>query len=92
MPELAVLGAVPATQSHLDVPGPRCSTLSEVAEQLGMSRDRVYELMYKGEFASIQIPSSESDRRATRRVERFEVDACIARYRVSTPENHGGVL
>lgn len=67
-------------------------TITEVADQLGMSKGRVYELMYKGEFASIQIPSSTDGRRATRRIEQSEIDAFLARYRVSTPETHGGVL
>ena len=67
-------------------------TITEVAEQLGMSKGRVYDLMYKGEFASIQIPSLTEGRRATRRIEQSEIDAFIARYRVSAPETHGGVL
>jgi len=66
-------------------------TLTQVADQLGMSKGAVYDLMYRGEFASIQIPS-DSGRRATRRVEQSEIDAFIARYRVSTPTTHGGVL
>jgi excisionase family DNA binding protein len=66
-------------------------TVPEVADQLGLSKGSVYELMYRGEFASIQIPS-ENGLRATRRIEQTEIDAFIARYRVSAPETRGGVL
>jgi hypothetical protein len=56
-----------------------------------MSRTAVYGLLHRGEFASVEIPSG-NRKRATRRIEQAEVDAFIARYRVSTPEMHGGVL
>jgi hypothetical protein len=66
-------------------------TVAEVADQRGMGKTAVYALMYRGEFASVEIPS-DNGKWATRRIEQTEIDAFIARYRVSTPTTPGGVL
>lgn len=58
----------------------RLLTVTEVAEQLHLSRGVVYELTYKGELRSVEIPSA-SEKRATRRFEQAEVDAFVARHR-----------
>lgn len=59
---------------------PQLLTVAEVAGQLGMGKTAVYDLLRRGEFASIEIPSG-SGRRATRRIEQSEIEAFIARYR-----------
>jgi excisionase family DNA binding protein len=93
-PELAamVAGLIGPWLKEIAAQRNKLLTITEAAEQLGMSKGRVYELMYKGEFASVQVPSSTDGRRATRRLEQSEIDAFIARYRVSAPETRGGVL
>jgi excisionase family DNA binding protein len=65
----------------------RLLTVAEVCEQLHLSRSVVYELMYKGELRSVEIPMG-NGKRATRRFEQAEVDAFVARHRtgpVTTP-------
>ena len=56
---------------------PRLLTVTEVGEQLGMGKTAVYELLHRGEFASIEIPSG-NGKRPARRVEQSEIDAFIA--------------
>ena len=52
------------------------------AEQLGMSRNKLYELMYKGELASVEIPGK-SEKTHGRRIEQAEIDAFVERHRVT---------
>jgi excisionase family DNA binding protein len=66
-------------------------TVAQAAKQLGLSRGSIYDLLYRGELASVQIPS-QNGRRSTRRIEQTEIDALVARYRVSAASTPGGVL
>ena len=70
--------------------GPRLLTVAQAAEQLAMSPPKVYELVYKGELPSVEIPSGSASR-STRRVEQSAVDAFIDRHRVTYPTTAGGV-
>ena len=70
--------------------GPRLLTVAQAAEQLAMSPPKVYELVYKGELPSVEIPS-DSGSRSTRRVEQAAVDAFIEGHRVTYPTTPGGV-
>lgn len=67
--------------------GPQLLTVAQAAEQLALSKSAVYQLVYKGELPSIEIPSK--GRQAIRRIEQTEVNAFIARYRVDSATTHG---
>jgi excisionase family DNA binding protein len=69
--------------------GPRLLSVAQAAEQLGMSPPKLYDLVYKGEIASVQIPSS--SRRNTRRIEQAAIDAFIEQHRVDGATTAGGV-
>jgi excisionase family DNA binding protein len=69
----------------------RLLTVTEATEQLGMSRNSFYDLMYRGELTSVQIPGK-GGRQSSRRIEQTEIDALIARHRVSAASTLGGVL
>lgn len=79
----------PLLRQAASQPQNRLLTVAEACEQLGMSRTAVYQLMYRGEFPSVQIPS-ENGGKSTRRIEQAAIDAFIARYRVEHPTTHGG--
>lgn len=66
----------------------RLLTITEVSQQLGLSRHVVYELMYKGELRSVEIPSR-NGKQAMRRFEQAEIDAFVARHRVDYPATPG---
>lgn len=70
--------------------GPRLLTIAQAAEQLGMSRTKLYELMCQGGLASVEIPSAEGGRN-TRRIEQSAIDAFIEQHRVAYPTTGGGV-
>ena len=69
---------------------PRLLTMTQAAEQLGMSRTKFYELVYKGGLPSVELPSR-TGQRSTRRVEQAAVDAYIEQHRVTYPATPGGV-
>jgi excisionase family DNA binding protein len=66
-------------------------TVPEAAEQLGISRELVYQLMRRGELQFIQLPLRTGARWSGRRVEQAAVDAFIERHRVTSPTTPGGV-
>jgi excisionase family DNA binding protein len=70
--------------------GPKLLTIAQAAEQLGMSARGTYELMYKGHLSSVEIPSTGTSDRKSRRIEQAEVDAFIARHRVGPITTRGG--
>ena len=67
---------------------PQLVTVAQAAEQLGMSATKVYELLYQGLLASVEIPS-ENGRRSTRRIEQAAIDAFIDRHRVTSGSTPG---
>jgi excisionase family DNA binding protein len=69
--------------------GPRLLSVAQAAEQLGMSPSKLYEFVYKGEIASVEIPSG-TGQRSTRKIEQAAVDAFIGKYRVTYPTTPGG--
>jgi excisionase family DNA binding protein len=66
----------------------RLLTITEVSQQLGLSKSVVYELMYTGDLRSVEIPSR-NGKQAMRRFEQAEVDAFVARHRVEHPATRG---
>lgn len=85
MPEVAVKVAEILAPLLLEVARarlPSLLTVPEAAGQLGLSARHVYELMYMGELASVDIPSSgATGRKTSRRIERAEILAFIERNR-----------
>jgi excisionase family DNA binding protein len=73
-------------------PTPRLLTIAEAAGQLGVDRRTVYDLVHKGDIATIQIPPRIASRgeRHARRIEQAEIDAFIERNRVKGPVTPGG--
>lgn len=67
---------------------PRLLTARQAARQLGLSTTAVYQMMYKGDLASIAIPTG-NPHRTLRRVEQAEVSAFIERNRVATAGTPG---
>jgi len=61
-------------------------TIAQAAEQLSMSKSKVYELMRSGELTSVEIPGK-SQKTYGRRIEQAEIGAFIERHRVT-----GGVF
>jgi predicted DNA-binding transcriptional regulator AlpA len=69
----------------------RLITVAQAAEQLGIGKTRLYELIHAGEIATIELPSpsgapgrqyvGETGAKASRRIEQAEVDAFIERHR-----------
>jgi len=70
--------------------GPRLLTMTQAAEQLGMSRGKFYDLVYKGGLPSVELPSR-TGKSSTRRVEQAAIDAYIEQHRVTYPATAGGV-
>lgn len=64
-------------------PTPRLVTVNEAGEQLGVSRDKLYELMAAGDLAYVSLPPH--SKQAGRRIEQSEIDAFIERNRSRTP-------
>ncbi|HEV2376210.1 MAG TPA: helix-turn-helix domain-containing protein [Streptosporangiaceae bacterium] len=63
---------------------PKLLTVAEAMEQLGIGKDKIYELMGCGELAYVSLPPH--TRQAGRRVAQADVDAFIKRNRhVATP-------
>jgi excisionase family DNA binding protein len=60
---------------------PKLRTVAEAMEQLGISKDKIYELMGGGHLAYISLPPH--TKQAGRRIEQAEIDAFIARHRQS---------
>jgi excisionase family DNA binding protein len=58
-------------------------TVPEAAEQLGISREYVYELMRRGELDYIQLPLRTGARWSGRRIEQTAIDAFIENNRRS---------
>jgi excisionase family DNA binding protein len=71
---------------------PRLLTIAQAAEQLGLNARTVYDLVYKGDIASVQIPprAASKGEKLARRIEQAEIDAFIARNRVTGITTHGG--
>lgn len=65
----------------MNKPTPKLVTVNEACEQLGMSRNKLYELMTAGEFAYVSLPPH--SKQAGRRIEQAEIAAFIARNRQS---------
>lgn len=55
-----------------------------------MSTRLAYDLMYKGELASVEIPTGDSGKRRLRRIEQAEIDTFITRNRTSPITTLGG--
>ena len=64
----------------MDQPTPKLVTVDDARTQLGMSRDKIYELMSSGDLAYVSLPPH-SSKQAGRRVEQAEIDAFIKRNR-----------
>ena len=64
-------------------PNPRLVTVNEACEQLGVERDKLYELMASGELAYVKLPPG--TKQAGRRIEQSEIHAFIDRNRSRTP-------
>lgn len=58
--------------------------VNEAAAQLNMSREQLYELMRRGELAYVQ-GTARSGKPGWRQIEQAEIDAYIARNRVTAP-------
>lgn len=69
---------------------PRLITMSHAAKQLGISVTKVYELMYRGDLPSVQIPSK-TGKKSTRRFEQEAIDAFIEEHRVDYPTTRGSL-
>jgi hypothetical protein len=56
-----------------------------------VSKSAVYQLVYKGDLPSVEIPSAKTARglATMRRIEQAEIDAFIARHRVTSVTTHG---
>jgi excisionase family DNA binding protein len=57
-------------------------TVNEAAEQLGVSRDKLYELMASGDLAYVSLPPH--SKQAGRRIEQAEIERFIAANRSKT--------
>lgn len=58
---------------------PQLRTVAEAADQLGMSKPKLYALMESGDIAFIKLPPY--TKQAGRRIEQTEIDAFIQRNR-----------
>jgi excisionase family DNA binding protein len=72
----------PLLAQHSTGPRPPLLTIAQAAKQLGMSVRGMYELVYQGHLASVEIPSTGRTQRKTRRIEQTELDAFIEQNRV----------
>jgi excisionase family DNA binding protein len=61
----------------------RLLTVAAARERLGMSKDKLYELMRAGELAFVKLPPY--TQHSGRRIEEAEIEAFIARNRQSAP-------
>lgn len=59
-------------------------TVPQAAEQLGVSRELVYQLMRRGELEFVQLPLRTGARWSGRRIEQAAIDAFIERHRVTS--------
>jgi excisionase family DNA binding protein len=64
-------------------PEPKLLTVDEAQGQLGISRDKIYELMSGGELAFVKLPPG--TKHAGRRIEQAEINAFIERNRQRIP-------
>jgi excisionase family DNA binding protein len=60
-------------------PTPKLVTVNEACEQLGLSRDKLYELMADGHIAYVSLPPH--SKQAGRRIEQSQIDAFVERNR-----------
>lgn len=60
-------------------PTPRLVTVNEACEQLGLSRDKLYELMADGHIKYVSLPPH--TKQAGRRIEQAEIDGFVSRNR-----------
>jgi excisionase family DNA binding protein len=67
----------------------RLLTVTQAAEQLGISRRYLYHLIYAGELTTIRLPSK-TGAEGEHRIEQATVDDFIAQHRVNSPATIGG--
>lgn len=67
------------TQPTTEAAKPPMLTVDEAADQLGISREKLYGLMRDGEIAYVLFPPG--NKQSARRIEQSELDAFKDRYR-----------